>query len=128
MRVFSVGFDGLPVSRAFRMVSQKGTAAVLAGSLLAGATAAPPLTATAAPPLTAGAASRPPLMPDAGQLVSVPIKDVMPTTSLAAGKRLAVPVAGVGLGVPSNASFVMVVIKSVSATVPGYLSILQLLT
>jgi hypothetical protein len=67
-------------------------------------------------------------MPDAGQLVSVPIKDVMSTTSLAARKSLAVPVAGVGLGVPSNAFFVVVVIKSVSATAPGYLSIPQLLT
>jgi hypothetical protein len=120
MRVFSVGFDGLPVSRAFRKFSRIGIAAVLAGSLLAGA--------TAARPLAAGAASRPPLTPDAGQLVSVPVKDVMSTTALAAGNSLAVPVAGVGLGVPSNASFVVVVIKSVSATAPGYLSILQLLT
>jgi hypothetical protein len=71
------------------MISRIGTAAVLAGSLPAGATAAAPL---------------------------------------AAGKSLAVPVAGVGLGVPSNASSVVVVIKSVSATAPGYLSILQLLT
>lgn len=96
------------------MVSRVGIAAVLAGSLLAGG--------AALAPLAAGAASQPPLMPDAGQFVSVPIIDVISTTSLAAGKSLAVPIAGVGLGVPSNASSVVVVIKSVSATAPGYLS------
>ena len=60
----------------------------------------------------AGAAAQPSLMPDAGQFVSVPITDVMATTSLAAGASLAVPVAGIGDGVPSGASAVVVVIKT----------------
>jgi hypothetical protein len=101
MRVFSVGVDGLPGSRAFRMVSRIGTAAVLASSLLAGATAAAP----------------------ASSGCGITAADVA-----GRGKSLAVPVAGVSLEGSSNASSVVVVIKSVSATAPGYLSILQLLT
>ena len=95
------------------MALRIGLAAGLAGSLLAGG---------AVVALPAGAAAQPPLMPDAGQFVSVPIIDVMSTTSMAAGANLAVPVAGIGVGVPSNAGAVVVVIKSVNAMAPGYLS------
>lgn len=113
MRVFNARPIRLRFSRAVTAAIRVGVAAGLAASLLVGGAVAA---------LPAGAAAQPSLMPDAGQFVSVPIVNVMSTTSLAAGASVAVPIAGAGFGVPSNAGSVVVVIKSVSATAPGYLS------
>ena len=113
MSVLTVGRGLLRGSRSEGLLLRAGAAAGLAVSLLAGGVVAAP---------AAGAAAQPSLMPDAGQFVSVPITDVMATTSLAAGASLAVPVAGIGDGVPSGASAVVVVIKTVSATAAGYVS------
>src|SRR5262249_50531635 len=105
---------------------------VAGGTVVAGATGPVVQAASAAVSLSApNPGPQPPLLPAAGQFVSVPMYRALDTRNgtgengvaaqLAAGHSLAVPVTGID-GVPDDATAVVVNVVALNTTAAGYLT------